>query len=559
MDKIVFKKSADPFQSAGLAALIDRLRKQELNDTVWRIEEESLIIESNTLSNILLDVYEEVGRDYYDTSTLKQKKEMAGFYYDTKQKKLITYAKVKPIGFSQLINNSRPMPKASSMKYKELDHDIQDIIKQEASNHGIKFNEKDTIYINDRNTAIPELADFNIQPGSNTCITCGESYKYTSETVKFSPFLGGKSAGLGFVSQTRKPEQVCWKCMYLYRLSVGKFVYNTEIKGKDQKVHSFFFDVNTLEGLDWVNNKLLPLSFLYSRRQREDCGFRRNFDFFYEGRKIISTTHFHEELLALLYTLYEKYQTVKSENSEVAKYLGFENTLLYHTSVFYINAKKFGPTLRPQASGNYNDLDYLFRLFDLMHVPAVGKIDMYSVYLHTVDYSVISKPGKKRYDIALLSRNKIAERILFKRTISDILEEIVCKPENHKHNDMLTFLKLYESYINYGGNMAMNDEIRDFALYLGYKIGTAVVKDKGNTKIGKAKIIQLRKSRSLESFLDVVISIQSRFGIQIDKKLLDSINVDNFNYVRQFCVINALNTISSVEHKKNKQEVPNEQ
>lgn len=105
----------------------------------------------------------------------------------------------------------------------------------------------------------------------------------------------------------------------------------------------------------------------------------------------------------------------------------------------------------------------------------------------------------------------------------------------------------------------MNDEIRDFALYLGYKIGTAVVKDKGNTKIGKAKIIQLRKSRSLESFLDVVISIQSRFGIQIDKKLLDSINVDNFNYVRQFCVINALNTISSVEHKKNKQEVPNEQ
>ena len=557
MENIIFKKSSDPIQSAGLATLISQLEHLNLNN--YKIENESLMIKSDNLEQLLLQIYYDIGEQYYDISTKKQKSKNEGFYFDTKTQKIILYPKVKPIGFVQLINDSRPLPKATSVKLNKMDKKTKEIIRKEAEKQKINISEKDTIYIDDRNTAIPKLPEFNLKQGNKVCFVCGESYEKTYEAVKYSPFLGGTSAGLNFVSNIKKAEQVCWKCMYLNRLSVGRFLYNAEVRGRKYlSIHSFFFNVDTLEGLNLVNNKLMPATFLYSSQQREDCDYLRNFSFFYEGKKLIPTFYFFEKLLALIYTLYIKYQAVKTDDEDTYDLISFDNVLRYNTSVYYINAQKFGQTIRPTNSGSYDNLSYLFGLFDLMKQPD-NDIDMYSLYLNTVDYSALSQKGDNKYDIARISREKIAQRILVKRSILDIVERLSCKPENYKNFDLLNFIKIYESYIDYGGNKAMNDEIRNLALNLGTIIGAAIVKDPNNIKIGKAKIIQLRKSRNLKTFMDVLISIQFRFNIPIGEKLLKSINEDNFNYVRPFCVIKAMNTIFYNEYKKSKRGVKNEQ
>jgi hypothetical protein len=250
--------------------------------------------------------------------------------------------------------------------------------------------------------------------------------------------------------------------------------------------------------------------------------------------------------------------TLKNDNPDLDDFLSLENTLKYNTSLFYIRAKKFGSTLRPQDSGEYTEMDYLFRLFDAMQSPENGRIDMFYLYNDTVDYSQLAKGGR-RYDIAVSTRNEFARNVLFKRPIVGIMEELMCRTGNHCTRSMVNFAKLYESYISYGGNMAMNDEIRDNALKLGSQIGMSILGASGriNSKIGKAKLIQLRKARNLEAFMDTLISIQNRYDLTISKELLQSINEENFNYVRQFCIVQSTNIINS-NAKASKKEESNE-
>jgi len=554
---IVFTKNSDPFQSAGLATLIERLERINPPDTAWRMENQTLTIRSANLEAVLNDIFEQVGVDFYDTSTKKQRDAREGIYFDTKLNQPVRYPKVKQVGFPQMINDSRPL--GESIKFGSLKPEMKSIIRDFAADNGLKIADKDPIYMDNRNSTIPYPGPMCLEPGSKKCMICGRGNKETYQAVKLSPFLGGSSAGLNFVSETKKPEEVCWSCQFLNRLSVGKFIYDNRPQGtKKQDLYAFFFNVDDLEGLIKVNNKLLTGGFLYTPEQRFAVNYNRNFDYFFEGKRLISTQHFHENLLALIYTLYLKMLTIKNDNPDLDDFLSLENTLKYNTNLFYLRAKKFGNTLRPQDSGEYTEMDYLFRLFDAMQSPENGRIDMFYLYNDTVDYSQLAKGGR-RYDIAVSTRNEFARNVLYKRPIVGIMEELMCRTGNHCTRSMVNFAKLYESYIRYGGNMAMNDNIRDNALKLGSQIGMSILGASGriNSKIGKAKLIQLRKARNLEAFMDTLISIQNRYDLTISKDLLQSINEDNFNYVRQFCIVQSTNIINS-NAKASKMEESNE-
>lgn len=553
LQMITFIKTSDPFQSAGLATLVDYLEDLKAPELSYAISGESVTISSPEVEKVLIAAYEHVCGEYFDISGQKAREESAGIYYDTIKGTFHRYPKVKQVGYAQLINNSRPMPRAEgkkmSIKVGGMEDSLRAKLFQFVIDEKMKVSDKDTIYIDDRNTAVPKMNELNIQPGQSTCIICGDKYAKTYETVKFSPFLGGKSAGLNYVSMTKNPEKACWKCVYLNRLSVGKFLYRSEIKGnKDQKLFCFSFYVDTLDGMIKVNNRFLPLNFVFDFLKKQSINFRTNFALFTDDLNIIRCQHFNETLLALLFTVYNKFKTMLPDTDEISWLREIEKVLTYNTSVFYIFARKFGDTVRPQTSGSYTELSYLFSLFGLT-TPG-GMVAMFHA---TVDYSVLDGNKQNLYEMALSDRDEWAKAVLSKQPTIGIVERLVCRNVNRSYNQAIDFLKIYESYIYYGGNMAMNDEIRDLAIKLGSQIGMYALQDK-NPKAGKGKIIQLRKSRNLESYLDVLISLQTRYGVVLNRELLNQINEENFEYVRQFSIIQAMNIVNSKAKSDKKEE-----
>lgn len=552
-ESISFQISSDPIQSAGLATLVEHLDCR--TDVSYSASNGSLTIYSDDIKQLLSDIFQDVGKEYYDISTKKMLERNEGFYYKSSDGTFVRYPKVKPIGYAQLINDSRPLPLKVSTKVSALDPQIKEKLHKFALEEGLSVKEKDTIYIDDRNSAVPCITGSNWTPGSKTCMVCGDKFESTHETVKFSPFLGGKSAGLCFVTMTKKPEEACWKCMFLNRISVGKFLYYSDSKGtKFQNLYCFSFNVDSFEGLVQVNNKFLPAGFMLDKFQKSEINYRTNFKLISDEFGCIKLQHFHEFLLSLLFTVYNKYKTMLPADNDIISLINIENTLNYDTNVFYIFAKKFGSTLRPQLSGEYSETNYIFQLFDLL---SKQNISMKSLFHDIVDYSYLSGAGNQKYDLAVSIRDKWAKAVLNKQSTLSMIERVVCTNKDRNPHSAVKFSKAYESYINYGGNMAMNDEIRDLAIKLGSQIGMAV-NEKKNLKAGKSKIIQLRKARNLRSFNDVIISMQFKFGIIVGRDLLDSINEDNFEYVRQFTVIQALN-ICNANTKNSNKETNNEQ
>jgi len=578
MTELTFVKTSDPLQSAGLATILEYIDNNLQGKVEYQIHGNEVTITSDDVGYYLNEAFLRICGDYYDTSTNKQEQNKDGVYYDDKKDRFTRYIKVKPIGYAQLINNSKPvaLDGVSKVKLSEnkelLTHLIESGKLNEVEDKKTEGNKKTTyqvvfdgcendkvnysnvvidpeknLLINGRNSTIPFLGELRINKGKKTCSLCGEKYEATFQAVKFSPFLGGENAGKNFVSMMKNAEATCWKCAFLNRLSVGKFLYYSEIKGtKDQKLFCFSFCVDSLEGLLEVNNHFLPSGFMLSYQQRKEIDFRSNFMLFNESEGFKGCYHFHEIMLALLYTVHQKFVLSTPVDKELSKFLG--ESLYYNASVFYVFARKFGSGLRPQTSGLYTDLNYVFRLLDLMNV---NGIDLRKLYYAAIDYSINEGRIDKKYDLSVVSRDKLAEAILKKRPAISIWETILCRNPNSISNYVVDFVRLYETFINYGGNMSITDELRDRALKLGASIGMAAAKDK-NPKIGKAKIIQLRKARNLNTYLDIVISLQSRYDIVISKELLEGVSSKNFEYIRQFSVIQALNVFNYQQKESQK-------
>ena len=68
---------------------------------------------------------------------------------------------------------------------------------------------------------------------------------------------------------------------------------------------------------------------------------------------------------------------------------------------------------------------------------------------------------------------------------------------------------------------------------------------------GRRYIIGLYKARTLDQFNDAIIRIMNKYKIQFSKELLTSIEPSNFEYIKQFAIISALNQINSALNRSN--------
>ncbi len=70
--------------------------------------------------------------------------------------------------------------------------------------------------------------------------------------------------------------------------------------------------------------------------------------------------------------------------------------------------------------------------------------------------------------------------------------------------------------------------------------------EKANAKSGRKYIIDLNKSRTLDQFNNAIIRIMNKYQLQVNSELFkESLNEENFEMVKQFAIIGALNVINN--------------
>jgi len=120
------------------------------------------------------------------------------------------------------------------------------------------------------------------------------------------------------------------------------------------------------------------------------------------------------------------------------------------------------------------------------------------------------------------------------------------------YEQLFKFTSKYELKIN----KQMTPELQEKAFKLGTSIGMAITKfenpdnkndEKTNAKSGRKYIIDLNKSRTLDQFNDAVIRIMNKYQLQVNSELFkENLNEENFEMVKQFAIIGALNVINNV-------------
>ncbi|MCD4779101.1 MAG: hypothetical protein K8S27_00920 [Candidatus Omnitrophica bacterium] len=562
LEKIEFKKTSDPLQSAGLIGLYKYCEKRKSGNEGFNfyLEDNSLIIKSRNLKEELFEIYSAMGAEYYDTNGKKQLEKNEGFYYDDKKDAFIRFPKVKTTGVANLIQRgAQPTPlgfaKTLSKKKKPDGKSIEEEkfvlynkIIQYCKDEKIKFGKK--VWFNGRNTVVPELEKLDICKGKHPCMICGETFKKTYESKSFSPFIGGSNSDKNFVSMMKGSEKVCWKCLYVQRFSPVTFFYQTDFK----TMNAFYFDSSTLEGLKRINIELLKPIF-YTKDQKVSCNFARNFRIFQFGQDKARDyfDHFSEVFLMLLYTVNKQLQFVKFEIEE-DDFLQLEQELVYRTDVFYFQTSKFASTMRPKLARTFSDFQYVFVLFKKVDEKFQEKFE------HLLWNLKLSKKEQNDKTDLTLFRNKWAEAVLKRKSTLSIIEQIIVTNFMNKKffgdfSLLLEWLVMYESLTNYGGNRNMNGELREVAINFGKQIvGSARGEQNKNTL--KGKLIKLRKSRTLTNFLDQIISIQARYELSINNDILTKLNDSNFVCFRQFTIISALNAFNAGKKSstQNKQE-----
>ena len=105
----------------------------------------------------------------------------------------------------------------------------------------------------------------------------------------------------------------------------------------------------------------------------------------------------------------------------------------------------------------------------------------------------------------------------------------------------------------------MDENLQSRAIKLGSSIGQGILsygegQRMTNAKQGRSYIIALRKSRTLVQFLEALTTIQTRYSLIISRELIDGIDEQNFEVIKQFAIIGALNQLNVQLNSSSKKE-----
>ncbi len=603
MNEIIFRRTANVFLNAGIIGLYICLKKLKVKFKFeLYLEKDYLKVKSDNLLRLLEDVYYEMGKDYYDTSGKKARDEANKYYFIRDPFSAIPFAKMYTYGLAALItNNSQPIPSRDGQKMKfeklfEHDYEFAYKIACELNKKGKKlkfytFDENDRlsknttdektgktkenrggeseIFINGVYTKTPKMDKKYLQTGDLTCYLTGESYKRLEGCVNTSPLLAGTGLNNFESFGESRARQISWKASYLSRFSPVMCLY-MYIDGLD-KIVCYFFNSDNLENtyrlyqkykeLFLDENELINLNYSKNFRLHTFENSRKN-----EDKKEDKSSEFvwqSEILFVLLYTYYRNFlfdQTIEREEASKFRL----PKLLNEIPVFltYFRADSYASTMRPYLFEEFNNYKFIMHLFSEMETKGW---DSKKIWIWLISLKVIKesdKSSQNRFKLERKLRNEILDKLLSVESVLNEMKSLFYAGYNElvtgtfryrNYKILIEFTEFFERIVKYGGNEKMNDEIQTKAIKLGSSIGisminydTAYKKSEKETNIrnGRKYIVSLNKTRTLQQFLSEIKRTQVKYGTIVNEDLLKMLNEENWEYVKNFCIISALNKIN---------------
>jgi len=592
MNKIEFKQTSNIFINTGIVALYRYLKKYALRFpekyTILQneLQKNTLIVECDNLLPLLEDVYYFMGTEIYDTVTTKQieeaKNNKANFYYNIEKNFFKSFPKINTYGLTHLLTNNaqgntrRPENTDKIKNLGKNNPELALIIKNHFEENKVKLLSK--VYFNEPYTKITRLdinKDYLIE-GNQKCPILNESFKKMVEGKNISPFIGGLSNFNSFLNSSDK--KISWKAMYLIRFSpvLAFYHYKNKKKVYDTLICNFF-NSNNLQNINSFYNPELFKSKI-ELEQQKPLPYNSNFNFFnfsytkkdkesYSVESSRDTIYTSEISFLLLYTFYKRnFETEISKGTTVKENIPdpFSNHPLEKIpiSIITFKAESFASTMRPNEYEEFNNIKFIFRLIyklehnEIEENKALIKDIWYGLKIKTPKSNAL-KFDKSRSEERKI-RAKVFEYLLKGKSIINEIEKLFYNSYKYKmenfdvgyrnYKTLLNFLLIYEQSLKIN---IMDEKLQHKAINLGKSIGQGILRfnnedRKTNAKAGRKYLIGLHKSRTLLQFMDNLYRVANKYSVSTSNEILENIDEDNFQLIRQFVLISALNQINSV-------------
>lgn len=594
--EIEFKRTSNIFINAGIVALYQYLKvfKEYTNvqyDYSYFLEKDALHIKCDKLFKLLEDVYYYMGKELYDTSGKKARNSADKYFFTEEPFGYKAFFKMKTYGLGALITNDpQPTPKEENnaitfdnlvkknpdfaakvgQVYFQQKLKLKDYEPTEVGYQYSKDKKGDSkIFLNEPYIKITRLEkpkkEF-FEAGNQICYLTNEPFTQLVDSQNTSPFIKGLNNFNSFLSP--QSQKISWKAMYVSRFSPKLNLY-TYVSGLDSIV-CYFFDSNNLININTLYEQ--NRSMYKDPVQIIESSYMSNFkthSFFNKDEKFSEPSDYtgkNETMFALIYTFYKQFLFDKGfdDINEVDNIfdLGFEKIPV---SLISFKADSFSSTLRPNAFEYFNNFKFTIRLIIYLEKNKINFSDVLSSLKFTSNSA--PKDQNKRKQSIRIYREKILSKVLSGKSIIKEMSDIYykcfsylvsgnadsIKNIGYKNFQQLTqFTNKYELKIN----IQMTPELQEKAFKLGTSIGLAITKfenpdskndEKTNAKNGRKYIIDLNKSRTLDQFNDAIIRIMNKYQLQVNSELFkENLNEENFEMVKQFAIIGALNVINNV-------------
>ncbi|MCK5055738.1 MAG: hypothetical protein KAT34_03735, partial [Candidatus Aminicenantes bacterium] len=408
-----------------------------------------------------------------------------------------------------------------------------------------------------------------LEKGEKVCYLTGESFKKLVDTKNTSPFFSGI---VNFNSCcSSRDKQVSWKAMYLSRFSPKLSFYSYTAKHETLMVYLF------------TSNNLVNLEKLYRHNlciyknsiDLKDIDYRANFDLYNWGSDSRDFyTEQYEFLFMLIYTFYKNFLEtsmidISDKSQDLDLFAGSEYEKIPISLVFF-KADKFSGTMRPNFMEELDNFKFIIRMFYFFED---NNINLRNLLSSLKFIKPTEAKSKKKSRLERIIRNNVLEKIIKTKSTIKEIENLffdcykqLTRDKSIGYKDfgqLMKFVSIYEKFINYGGDLNMNPELQEKAINLGTSIGQGILnfdnpnyepgKTKTNAKNGRGYIISLKKARNLQQFLDEIIRLQTKYRISVSRDLLKQIDKHNFNEIKQFAIISALNQLNSILNFKKKE------
>lgn len=576
-----------------------------IDQSNFQLEKDKLTITHGNLFQLLEDAYYLMGKDVYDTSGKTALVKVDKYYFIENPFEAIPFAKMKTYGLGELITND-PAPVASKngqkIKFEKLIKSnspfaesvafflnkkgkkvkffsvVEGILKEnEIINGKRKENSggESEIFINAGYTKTPEIEfDKNFfKSGDEYCYLTGESFKKLVDNQNTSPFFSGL---LNFNSHLKgNDKKISWKAMYLSRFA-PKYCLYMYVRGLEGIV-CYLFESGNLQQLKQLYDE--NKSIFKSKLELLDGNYMSNFKFHNfnykkdnENKLTLKGDYTEQAEISfmLIYTMYRQILFNQGINEITATDDDFDpmsesSFKKLPVSIVSFRADKFASTLRPNAFEYFNNFKYAIKLLTYFERNGVN----FQQALGSLKFLKPSeKSSKNSYRLERQTRNRVLKKILNQKSILVDIETLffqcftlMISGENVGFKNFSVLQKiaeLYQPIIYSKDNTLMKEEtekIQEKAIKFGSSIGISIIgfenantlsEKQSNAKNGRAYIISLHKARTLSQFTEAVIRLQKKYNIIFSSELLNNINEDNFEMVRQFAIISALNQINSV-------------